>query len=107
MSGGGSRDNRPASRAGPGGNGRRRAGRAAAQAGRTARPLHKRCGNTLARLYYTVYSGISRGSRILPLSDWMWCESCAAPVHMIQRDMLLEEAAAAAVPARRNGRRQK
>lgn len=88
-----------------GGNGRRRAGRAATQSGRTARPLHKRCGNTLARLYYTVYSGLSRGSRILPLSDWMWCESCAAPVHMIQRDMLLEETAA--VPARRNGRRQK
>ena len=83
-----------------------KAGRAAAQAGRSARPLHKRCGITLARLYYTVYSGISRGSRTLPLSDWMWCDSCAAPVHMVQRDML-EEAAAAAVPAPRNGRRRK
>ena len=71
----------------------------------SSRPVHKRCGTTLSRLYYTMYSRISRGSRILPLSDWMWCDRCGAPVHMIQRDMW-EGAAVASTPPR-SGRRRK
>ena len=67
------------------------------------KPMHKRCGTTLARLYYTVYSRVSHGSRILPLSDWMWCERCGAPVHLIQRDMLPELAARPAQSGRRRG----
>lgn len=71
--------------------------------GGAAKPMHKRCGTTLARLYYTVYSRVSHGSRILPLRDWMWCERCGAPVHLIQRD-LLELAARPARGGRRGGR---
>ena len=80
------------------------------RAANASRPIHKRCGTTLSRLYYTMYSRISRGSRILPLSDWMWCERCSAPVHMIQRDMWDGAAAAveaAATTAPRSGRRRK
>lgn len=68
------------------------------RSGGTAKPVHKLCGTSLSRLYYTVYSRISRGSRILPLVDWMWCEMCGAPVQMIQRDMR--------EPAPRNGKRR-
>ena len=69
------------------------------RSGGTSKPVHKLCGTSLSRLYYTVYSRISRGSRILPLVDWMWCERCCAPVQMIQRDMR--------EPAPRNGKRRR
>ena len=89
-------------RTGGSGNGTRRTVRGSG--GGAGKPMHKRCGTTLARLYYTVYSRVSHGSRILPLSDWMWCERCGAPVHLIQRDMLPELAARPAQSGRRGGR---
>lgn len=58
-----------------------------AKRGGASRPLHKRCGAALARLYYTMYSRASRGSRTLPLADWMWCSKCATPVRMVQCDV--------------------
>ena len=90
---------------GSGGGGTRRTVRGGGNGsgGGTARPMHKRCGTTLARLYYTVYSRVGHGSRILPLRDWMWCERCGAPVHLIQRDML-ELAAARPAKRERGGR---
>lgn len=76
-----------------GGGGSGGSGRAAATAttagngGGTSKPLHKRCGTAMSRLYYTVYSRADRGSKVLPLRDWMWCQRCAVPIHMIQCDM--------------------
>lgn len=92
-----------ASGGGGGGGGRAVVATAAAGGGRGAsKPLHKRCGTAMSRLYYAVYSRGNRGSRVLPLRDWMWCERCGVPIHMIQCDMPWPAGGAA-----RNGRRGK
>lgn len=54
---------------------------------RGSRPHHKKCGMALARMYYTMYSQDSRGSKSIPLADWMWCVKCGMPVHMVQCDL--------------------